>query len=129
MSSNTINITVSIISHREPPKNTTALLQEDVPITTQLQLAKNLRHWREQFMAVVWVTKQLYKPKYSLTQKSEKVKEALSLTSKIRVEEHYWVIIRFSSHLTNSQIQNFFQKKQQLYFTREPQRMKTHNKL
>ena len=93
MSSNIINITVSIISHREPPENTTALLKEDVPITTQLQLAKNLRHWREQFMAVVWVTKQLYKPKYSLTQKAEKVKEALTFTSKIRGEEHYWVII------------------------------------
>ena len=93
MASNTINITVSIISHREPPKNTTALLREDVPITTDIQLAKNLRHWREQLGAVVWVTKQLYKPKYSLTEKAEKVKEVLTFTSKIRGEEHYWVII------------------------------------
>ena len=93
MASNTINITVSIISHREPPENTTALLKEDVPITTELQLAKNLRHWREQLGAVVWVTKQLYKPKYSLTEKAEKVKEVLTFTSKIRGEEHYWAII------------------------------------
>ena len=105
MSSNTINITVSIISHREPPENTTALLKEDVPITTQLQLAKNLRHWREQLMAVVWVTKQLYKPKYSLTQKSEKIKEVLSFTSKIRGEEHYWVIIMTTLFLKKNQTQ------------------------
>ena len=77
MSSNTIKIgiTVSLISDREPPENTTALLNEDVPLTTQLQLVKNLQHWREQLGAVVWVTKQLYKPKYSLTEKAEKVKE------------------------------------------------------
>ena len=93
MASNTINIKVSIISHREPPENTTALLNEDVPITTQLQLVKNLQHWREQLGAVVWVTKQLYKPKYSLTEKAEKVKEVLTFTSKIKGEEHYWVII------------------------------------
>ena len=112
MSSNVINITVRLISHREPPENTTALLQEDVPITTQLQLAKNLRHWREQFMAVVWVTKQLYKPKYSLTQKSEKVKEVLSFTSKIRGEEHYWVIIMTTLLLKQYQTRPFFQDHQ-----------------
>ena len=81
MSSNTIQIgiTACLVSNREPPKNTTALLKEDVPITTQLQLAKNLQHWKWQLKAVVWVTKQLYKPKYSLTEKSEKVKEVLKL--------------------------------------------------
>ena len=95
MSSNTIKIgiTVSLISNRDPPENTTALLNEDVPITTQLQLIKNLEHWKWQFKAVVWVTKQLYKPKYSLTEKAEKVKEVLTFTSKIKGEEHYWVII------------------------------------
>ena len=93
MSSNTLNITVNIVSYREPPRNTTALLREDVPITTYLQLAKNLNHWRWQLKAVEWVTRQLYKPKYSLTEKSEKIKEVLALTSKIRGEEHYWVIL------------------------------------
>ena len=95
MSSNTIQIgiTACLVSNREPPKNTTALLKEDVPITTQLQLAKNLQHWKWQLKAVVWVTKQLYKPKYSLTEKSEKVKEVLNFTSTIRGEENYWVII------------------------------------
>ena len=95
MSSNTIKIgiTVSLISNREPPENTTALLNEDVPITTQLQLTKNLQHWKWQFKAVVWVTKQLYKPKYSLTEKAEKVKEVLTFTSEIKGEENYWVII------------------------------------
>ena len=95
MSSNTtkIGITVSLISNREPPENTTALLNEDVPITTQLQLIKNLQHWKWQFKAVVWVTKQLYKPKYSLTEKAEKVKEVLTFTSEIKGEENYWVII------------------------------------
>ena len=95
MASNTtkINITVSLISNREPPENTTALLNEDVPINTHLQLAKNLQHWKYQFKAVVWVTKQLYKYKYSLTEKAEKVKEVLTFTSKIKGEEHYWVII------------------------------------
>jgi len=93
MSSNTtkIGITVSLISNREPPENTTALLNEDVPITTQLQLSKNLQHWKWQFKAIVWVTKQLYKPKYSLTEKAEKVKEVLTFTSEIKGEENYWV--------------------------------------
>ena len=93
MSSNTLNITVNIVSYREPPRNTTALLREDVPITTHLQLIKNLDHWHWQLRAVEWVTRLLYKPKYSLTQKSEKIKEVLALTSKIRGEEHYWVIL------------------------------------
>ena len=93
MSSNTLNITVNIVSYREPPRNTTALLREDVPITTDLQLRKNLRHWNEQLGAVAWVTRQLYKPKYSLTEKSEKVKQVLNFTSTIRGEEHYWVIL------------------------------------
>ena len=79
-----IGITVSLISDREPPENTTALLNEDVPINTHLQLVKNLEHWKYQFKAVAWVTKQLYKPKYSLTEKAEKVKEVLTFTSKIR---------------------------------------------
>ena len=95
MSSNIIKIgiTVSLISNREPPQDTTALLNEDVPITTQLQLVKNLQHWKWQLKAVEWVTRQLYKPKYSLTEKAEKVKEVLTFTSKIKGEEHYWVII------------------------------------
>ena len=95
MSSNTIQIgiTACLVSNREPPRNTTALLREDVPITTQLQLVKNLQHWKWQLTAVAWVTRQLYKPKYSLTEKSEKVKEVLNFTSKIRGEENYWVII------------------------------------
>jgi len=95
MASNTIKIgiTVSLISNREPPENTTALLNEDVPINTHLQLVKNLQHWKYQFKAVVWVTKQLYKPKYSLTEKAEKVKEVLTFTSEIKGEENYWVII------------------------------------
>ena len=95
MSSNTIQIhkIASAVSNREPPKNTTALLREDVPITTQRQLDKNLYHWRWQLTAVAWVTRQLYKPRYSLTEKSEKVKEVLNFTSKIRGEENYWVII------------------------------------
>ena len=84
---------VNLISHREPPQDTTALLKEDVPINTQPQLAKNLQHWRWQLKAVEWVTRQLYKPKYSLTEKAEKVKEVLTFTSKIKGEEHYWVII------------------------------------
>ena len=93
MSSNSITITVSLISHREPPQDTTALLNEDVPINTHLQLVKNLQHWRWQLKAVEWVTRQLYKPKYSLTEKSEKVKEVLTFTSQIKGEEHYWAII------------------------------------
>ena len=95
MVSNTIKIgiTVSLISNREPPENTTALLNEDVPINTHLQLVKNLQHWKYQFKAVIWVTKQLYKPKYSLTEKAEKVKEVLTFTSEIKGEENYWVII------------------------------------
>jgi hypothetical protein len=95
MASNTIKIgiMVNLISHREPPQDTTALLKEDVPITTQLQLAKNLQHWRWQFKAVEWVTRQLYKPKYSLTEKADKVKEVLKFTTEIKGEEHYWVII------------------------------------
>ena len=90
---NKVWITVSIVSDREPPENTTALLNEDVPINTHLQLVKNLYHWNYQFKAVEWVTKQLYKPKYSLTEKAEKVKEVLTLTSKITGGEHYWVVI------------------------------------
>ena len=95
MSSNTIQIgiTACLVSNREPPRNTTALLREDVPITTQLQLVKNLQHWKWQLTAVAWVTRQLYKPRYSLTEKSEKVKEVLNFTSKIKGEENYWVII------------------------------------
>jgi len=95
MSSNNIQIgiTACLVSNREPPRNTTALLREDVPITTDLQLRKNLQHWREQLGAVAWVTRQLYKPRYSLTEKSEKVKEVLNFTSTIRGEENYWVII------------------------------------
>ena len=95
MSSNTtkVGIIVKLISHREPPQDTTALLKEDVPITTQLQLTKNLHHWKWQFKAVEWVTRQLYKPKYSMTEKSEKVKEVLTYTSQIQGEEHYWAII------------------------------------
>ena len=84
---------MSLISNREPPQDTTALLNEDVPITTQLQLIKNLQHWKWEFKAVVWVTKQLYKPKYSLTEKAEKVKEVLTFTSEIKGEENYWVIL------------------------------------
>ena len=91
--SSSIRITVSIISDREPPENTTALYNEDVPINTHLQLVKNLNHWRWQFKAVAWVTKQLYKPKYSLTEKADKVKEVLTLTSEIKGEENYWVIV------------------------------------
>ena len=96
MSSPSINkvwITVSIVSDREPPEDTTALLNEDVPINTHRQLVKNLYHWNIQFRAVEWVTRQLYKPKYSLTEKAEKVKEVLTLTSKITGGEHYWVVI------------------------------------
>lgn len=96
MSSPSINkvwITVSIVSDREPPENTTALLNEDVPINTHRQLVKNLYHWNIQFRAVEWVTRQLYKSKYSLTEKAEKVKEVLTLTSKITGGEHYWVVI------------------------------------
>ena len=95
MSSNDIKIHIiaSLASSREPPRDTTALLKEDVPITTQRQLDKNLYHWRWQLTAVAWVTRQLYKPRYSLTEKSEKVKEVLNFTKKIRGEEHYWVII------------------------------------
>ena len=93
MSSNSITITVSLLSNREPPRDTTALLNEDVPINTHLQLVKNLQHWRWQLTAVAWVTRQLYKPRYSLTEKSEKVKEVLNFTSKISGEENYWVII------------------------------------
>ena len=81
MSSNTIQIHIiaSLVSNREPPRNTTALLREDVPITTQRQLDKNLRHWREQLTAVAWVTRQLYKPRYSLTEKSEKNQRSFRL--------------------------------------------------
>ena len=93
MSSNTITITVSLLSNREPPEDTTALLKEDVPINTHLQLVKNLQHWRWQLKAVEWVTRQLYKPKYSLTEKANKVKEVLTFTSTIKEEENYWVII------------------------------------
>ena len=71
MTANTITITVSLLSNREPPRDTTALLNEDVPINTHLQLVKNLQHWRWQLKAVEWVTRQLYKPKYSLTEKAE----------------------------------------------------------
>ena len=91
--SSSIRITVSIISDREPPKDTTALYNEDVPINTHLQLVKNLQHWRWQFKAVEWVTKHLYKPKYSLTEKADKVKEVLTLTSGIKGKENYWVIV------------------------------------
>ena len=96
MSSPSLNkvwITVSIVSDREPPEDTTALLNEDVPIDTHRQLLKNLYHWKWQFKAVEWVTKQLYKPKYSLTEKAEKVKEVLTFTAKITGGEHYWVVI------------------------------------
>ena len=96
MSSPSLNkvwITVSIVSDREPPEDTTALLNEDVPIDTHRQLLKNLYHWKWQFKAVEWVTRQLYKPKYSLTEKAEKVKEVLTFTSKITGGEHYWVVI------------------------------------
>ena len=96
MSSPSINkvwITVSIVSDREPPEDTTALLNEDVPINTHRQLVKNLYHWNIQFRAVEWVTKQLYKPKYSLTEKAEKVTEVLTFTSEITGGEHYWVVI------------------------------------
>ena len=114
MSSNTIKIgiMVHLISHREPPQDTTALLKEDMPITTQLQLSKNLQHWRWQLKAVEWVTRQLYKPKYSITEKSEKVKEVLTLTSEIKGEEHYWVIIMTTRMQENLLHKNGRQTKQ-----------------
>ena len=84
---------INIMADRQPPKNTDELLAEDVPINTKQQPFKNIMHWRQQLLAIAIVTKQLSKPTLTLTQKSDIIKQVLTLTSKIRAEEHYWVFI------------------------------------
>ena len=70
-----------------------SLLNENVPITTRLQLHKNITHWRQLLNAVAETTRIFCRTKLTLRDMSDKMKFILSLTRNIKEDEHYWILI------------------------------------